>query len=189
MTNIHASALGSIKSKRKSEASRENGKKGGRPKKPMEVPLTQGYVALVDREDYEELIKYKWSAYKTNNTFYAIRNIYIGTKRTTVNMHRVIIEPPNDLFVDHIDGNGLNNQRSNLRICTSSQNGMNRGKQKVNTSGFKGVTFCKNNNKWQAQIKVNKVNLFLGYFDTPEEAYKAYCEGCIKYHGEFANFG
>lgn len=191
MKNIHASALGSIKTKRKSDASRENGKLGGRPRKSMEIKLTQGKVALVDKEDFEELNKYKWCANRTGNTFYALRNSLndVNKKKHKIYMHRLIMNPSKDMFIDHIDNDGLNNTRKNLRICTKSENNMNSGKQKNNTSGFKGVSWNKPKKKWIAQISINGVTTHLGYFDTAEEAYKAYCEACIKHHGGFANLG
>jgi hypothetical protein len=86
----------------------------------------------------------------------------------------------------HKDGNGLNCQDGNLRVCTSSQNGMNRGKQSDNTSGYKGVTWDKSKGKWQASIKVNQKTIFLGRFNNVIEAAKAYDEGAKKYHGAFA---
>jgi hypothetical protein len=192
MKNEHAVALGSIKSELKTKTARENGKKGGRPRKPMEIPLTQGKVALVDREDFKELNKYKWFARKDRKTFYAQRNCPRDTegKQHTIwiHMHRAIMQPPKGMVIDHIDGNGLNNTRKNLRICTNSQNRMNTGKQKNNTSGFKGVIFSKADKKWVALIYVGGKQVYLGSYQNKEIAYKAYCDGCIKYHGEFAKY-
>lgn len=189
MKNQAAVALGSIKSERKAVSSRENGKKGGRPRKPMEIPLTQGKVALVDREDYEELSKYKWCAHKKLRTFYAVRNSTkdFRGKGHTIQMHRKIINCPIGMEIDHIDGNGLNNTRANLRVCTHSQNLMNIGKRSNNTSGFKGVSFDKQLKKWLASIHINCKQKNLGLFATAEDAYKAYCDACIKYHREFSN--
>ena len=91
--------------------------------------------------------------------------------------------------IDHIDGNGLNNDIENLRAATRSQNGSNRGAQKNNTSGFKGVSWHKKAQKWQAQIIADRKHRYLGYFDTPEAAHEAYKAAAIKLHKEFANFG
>lgn len=138
--------------------------------------------ALVDDEDYEELSRYKWSAQKNGNTFYALRHLK-DEKQTTILMHAQIMQTPRGMHTDHIDGNGMNNQRSNLRVCTTAENQMNRGKQSNNTSGFKGVTRYKK--QWQAQINVNKKLTYLGQFLTKELAHEAYIEACNKYHGEF----
>jgi hypothetical protein len=184
--NKHAVALGSIKSERKSVSSRENGKKGGRPRKPMEIPLTQGKVALVDKEDYEELMKYKWQADKIGNTFYAIRRTKRDTngKQKKIYMHRVVM--PYGKEIDHVNGNGIDNTKINLRACTHAENLTNSGIRTNNKSGFKGVSFCKRDERWVARITISGKYKFIGRFDTPLEAYKAYCEACVKYHGEFA---
>jgi hypothetical protein len=93
---------------------------------------------------------------------------------------------PGDMEIDHKDGNPLNNHIENLRIANKSQNGCNRGKNKNNKSGFKGVMFYKAYNKWTAQIKINRKGKSLGYFDTPEEASIAYQNAAKLYHGEFS---
>lgn len=90
--------------------------------------------------------------------------------------------------IDHIDGNGLNNDVENLRAATHAQNGSNRGAQKNNTSGFKGVSWHKKSNKWQAAIALGRKNHYLGLFDTPEAAHEAYKDAAKKLHKEFANF-
>jgi hypothetical protein len=91
--------------------------------------------------------------------------------------------------VDHIDNNPLNNNTNNLRLATRSKNQRNRLKQKTNTSGFKGVNFRRDSNRWRARIAVNDKRIQLGSFDTPEEAHEAYKKAALIYHGEFANFG
>lgn len=150
-----------------------------------EIKLTQGKVALVDDASFEELNKNKWCASLGNKTFYAVRGFKKPNgKWSTKAMHRVIFEE-SKLEIDHRDGNGLNNQKDNLRPCDHSTNNMNKGKLVNNTSGFKGVTWNKSIGKWQAQIKLNKKPIYLGVFPTKEEAYKAYCEAGKKYHGEF----
>lgn len=149
------------------------------------IKLTQGKFALVDDEDFEELNKYKWSAQKGYKTFYASRGFRKSNgKMSTVKMHQVILGWPKTI-IDHDDEDGLNNQRGNLRLSSKSTNAMNKGKPVNNTSGFKGVTWCKSSSKWKAQIMVNRKRKNLGYFPTKEEAYKAYCEAGKKYHGEF----
>ena len=103
-------------------------------------------------------------------------------------MHREIagLTWGDKLVVDHINGNPLDNRRTNLRVCTNAENMRNRGKNKNNTSGFKGVTYFKFAKLWKAQIKVDRKGVFLGYFKTPEAAHQAYCEAAAKYHGDFA---
>lgn len=153
-----------------------------------EIQLTQCKTALVDDDMFEELNKWKWCTGRDWNTFYAHRHGgKINGKQKNIIMHRVIMNAPFNMVVDHKDGNGLNNQRSNLRVCTQSQNMMNRGKQNNNKSGYKGVSWEKHRNKWKAQTYINKKHVNLGRFDTKEEAYKVYCDVCEKYHGEFAH--
>ena len=152
------------------------------------IQLTQGQVAIVDDEDYKTLNKYKWRASRDGNTFYAHRfTLGKHSNRKLLIMHRIIMNVPCGMVVDHIDMNGLNNQRKNLRICTNQQNRMHQGKQKNNTSGFKGVSWNKKNKKWKADIHVNGERVYLGYFDSIEDAYRVYCEACKELHGEFAH--
>lgn len=108
-------------------------------------------------------------------------------KQTTLRMHRLLINASEGMEVDHKDGNGLNNQKSNIRLATRSQNRMNRPKQSRNTSGFKGVSWDKTHKIWMAYITLNNVQKNLGYFKSKEDAYKAYCKAGIKYHKEFAH--
>ncbi len=153
-----------------------------------EIVLTQGKVALVDDEDYEELNKHKWCTQNIGHNFYAVRGIKANRKKKQLYMHREILKlKTNDSNVDHIDSDGLNNQRNNLRIATYSQNGMNQNKCKTNSSSkFKGVTWCKTYNKWLVRIYVNKKKYYLGYFNDEEEAAQAYNEAALEFFGEFA---
>lgn len=154
------------------------------------IPLTQGKFALVDDSDYENLVKFDWQAIKSGYCYYAVRNgARIKGKRTPVRMHMVIMETPKGMETDHIDGDGLNNQRKNLRVCTRSENQHNRTKYKNNTSGFKGVVLTKYKNSiyFRAQIVVDGKKVYLGSFSSDVDAYKAYCDACIRYHGEFSN--
>jgi hypothetical protein len=152
-----------------------------------EIKLTQNQVALVDNSDFLELNKYKWFAHFKNG-WYAVRNVSKNGIQTQVKMHRVILNVSKNMQIDHIDGNGLNNQRKNLRICTNSQNQKNKGSYRNNTSGFKGVSWHKIHKKWNAKISVDGKRISLGDFSTKEEAYQAYCIACAKYHGEFSKF-
>lgn len=156
-----------------------------------EITLTQGQVAIVDAERFEELNSVKWYAQWSNATksFYAARRPCVDGKWTQILMHRVVLglEKGNRLRGDHIDpARTLDNRISNLRIATSAQNVWNSRISVRNTSGFKGVSFFKRLGLWRATIKYNGQYKSLGYYKTPEEAYVARCEATEKYHGEFA---
>lgn len=150
-----------------------------------EIPLTQGKVALVDDEDYEFLMQWKWRASRYRNTFYAERTEKSGSKKRTVRMHRAVlgINGPG-IQGDHRDGNGLNNTINNLRKATHGGNQQNKKKQVNNTSGYKGVVRHKNG--WQAQIGIEGKSIYLGRFSSLENAAIAYNIAALEYHGEFA---
>lgn len=147
------------------------------------ILLTQDKSALVDDEDFETISQFKWYAQKGRYTFYAARRTSVAEGRKSIPMHNQILGCNR---VDHIDGNGLNNQRSNLRPATNAQNLRNRGKQKNNTTGFKGVYFYRRRNVFQAYITVDGVRKTIGQFKTAEEAHTAYCAASVKFHGDFA---
>jgi len=142
------------------------------------------YVALVDDEDYDVLNQFKWYATKQGNTLYAKRNITVDGKHKKVRMHCAIM---NRKSIDHRDGDGLNNQKSNLRFCTRSENGMNRIKHKSMSSIYKGVSLNKPNGKWIAHIKINGKVIHLGYFFSEVDAAMAYNKKAISLFCEFAN--
>lgn len=152
-----------------------------------EISLTNGggKVALVDDEDHQFLSERKWR-FKRG---YASRNQYMeGGRQSEIFMHRLVLGLPKGfpLDVDHIDGNRLNNQKSNLRICTRAQNAQNRKIHKNKLSGYKGVCWDKKKGNWVAQLVFQRKRVYYGRFDSPEDAYKAYCDAAIKWHGEFA---
>ena len=151
-----------------------------------EIPLTQGKVALVDDGDYEELSKYKWYANRGGSTWYAHTHTRQGNrKRVFVAMHRLIIDAPKDMQVDHIDRNGLNNTRANLRLATRAQNGHNSIRSVTKkTSAYKGVFPA--GKKWWARIYFNGKCIRLGTFEREADAALAYNEAARKYHQEFA---
>ena len=150
-----------------------------------EIPLSKGKVALVDDEDYEWLSQWKWSCFSDSHANYAVRNDYSSEKIKHLRMHRVITDAPKGMDVAHLDGDGLNNQRSNLRVCTHAQNIQNAKMRSHNKSGYRGVSWYKTRNKWRACIAVNKKFIHLGFFDDKEEAARVYQEAAVKYHGEF----
>lgn len=148
-----------------------------------EIQLSQGYVALVDDEDYEWLSQWKW----TYHNGYAYRNITVPTNASgfgTQRMHRLILDASRFFEVDHIDGDGLNNIRSNLRLATRTQNSRNR--RGTGYNGLKGIAIHKFSGLWQAKIRANAKQIHLGYFKTPEAAAHAYDAAARQYHGEFA---
>lgn len=153
------------------------------------ITLTQNQVAIVDDEDYEMLMRHKWYAFKgTAKTFYARTNVRCPeakSRQQNIKMHRVIMNYP-ESKIDHINGNGLDNRKCNLRLCNQSQNKQNMDKRIDNTSGFKGVTYCKRNKKFIAQIFVNNYNKNLGAYICKEDAARAYDLAAAKYFGEFA---
>lgn len=152
-----------------------------------EIELTHGYVAVVDASDYEALNRHRWFAVIGNTgKVYASRTKVgaDGKRARNCRMHRELIDAPDGMEVDHRDGDGLNNRRSNLRIATTAQNQFNRGRAKHNTSGFKGVYIYLG--KVRAKITANKKVFQLGRFETPEAAARAYDEAAIRMHGEFA---
>lgn len=143
------------------------------------IPLTQGKFAKVDDEDYEWLMQWKWHF----NNRYAMR--WQNYKK--LRMHREIMKVSDDLEIDHIDNDGLNNCKNNLRICTTAQNSRNRVRAINNTSGYKGVTWHKRGKKWQAYIKLNGKSIYIGFYNTAEEAADAYDFMAKQYYGEYAN--
>jgi hypothetical protein len=150
-----------------------------------EIKLTKGMVTLVDEVDFDYLNQSKWCVHRSHATFYAHRRLH----GKLISMHRVILERmgfKNFEQVDHINGNKLDNRRSNLRPATESQNQWNRTKLVNNKSGYKGVHWNKDRSKWRASIRFNRHLYHLGYFTDPIEAAKAYNDAAIEYHGEFA---
>ena len=152
------------------------------------IRTRDGFCVIVDQSDLPILEGFRWFTYKARSTRYAATHIRKENGKDTVrNIHTILLfgNPKGRApEVDHIDRNGLNNQRINLRPATPSQNRMNRGRTRANRSGFKGVIFYQN--AWQARIGANGKYLTIGKYSTPEEAARAYDQEAIRLHGEFA---
>ena len=152
------------------------------------ISLTQGKVTLVDDADYEWLNQWKWYAHRSHperkEVFYALRS----DKRYTVAMHRLILDVPKGLQVDHINHNGLDNRRCNIRLCTQSQNTANSSHLRPNkTSQYRGVHWDKTHNRWRAGIRVNNKPYRLGRFTSEIDAARVYNRAALEHFGEFAS--
>lgn len=149
------------------------------------IKLSKGQETFIDDEDYHLVSGYNWCCLQYAGKHYAVSN----TKGKQVRLHRIILGVLPHQQVDHINGNGLNNLRSNLRICEPSDNYKNRKLGKNNTTGYKGVIPVLSKKgvvKFQAAIYVNNKKKHLGTYDTAKDAAKAYNAGAIQYHGDFA---
>ena len=147
------------------------------------IELTQGQFALVDDEDFKYLNQWKWCACKKTNGFIAVSNIILNGRRKSIKMHRVLMNTPPKMEVDHIDHNQLNNQKYNLRNCTHKQNLFN--KRSFGLIKYKGVSF---RGKYiRARININNHEIHLGYFQTQELAAIAYDNAARCYFGKYAN--
>jgi hypothetical protein len=146
-----------------------------------QIPLTQGYVALVDDEDYERVVRLgKWHA-KTKRGVNAVYACHSGSSK--VSLHGFVTGWS---YVDHINGDGLDNRRANLRQATHAGNMQNQRRPKNNTSGYKGVSWHRATGKWRAYIKRDGKQVHLGIFDTPEAAAHAYDDASRELHGAFS---
>ena len=154
-----------------------------------EIKLTRGYVARVDDDDYERLGGFNWMAAIRGRRVYAARSRpwKKGMTRGLLYMHREIMNPPQGLFVDHANGDGLDNRRSNLRVCTCQQNTRNRnGAQKNSKTGVRGVSYCKMTKRWKAQIGIPGIRTkYLGAYETIAEAAEVYWRANKQFFGEY----
>lgn len=151
----------------------------------MNIPVRGGRVAIVDDED-GHLAAGPWYAVDVGGGTYLLRNRKVAGKKVTVYLHRHLcgLLPGDKRQVDHIDGDTMNNSRSNLRVCSKHENARNRKVNCTSTTGIKGVT--PNGKRFQARISLFGVRRHLGLFDTAEEAGAAYRAAAAKLHGEFA---
>ena len=149
------------------------------------IPLTQGQNAIVDASDFEWLSQWNWQVQKGWKTLYAVRHDKtLPTKQTKVNMHCEIIGFKG---CDHVNRNGLDNRRENLRAATVNQQSYNMSTYNTNKSGFRGVFYVKRSRKWLACIKADGKRIHIGFFESKLEAAIEYNKAAMKYHGEFAS--
>ena len=153
------------------------------PETVSSIPLTQNACATVDTEDLGLLDEYRWQLMAKNHLRYARRN----DGKKTVYMHRVIMNAPANMQIDHINGNGLDNRKANLRLCTCSQNQRNSRKKHIATSQFKGVDWHESNKSWRARICLNGKQINIGRYHDEFRAAKAYDVKAVELFGEFAN--
>ena len=162
------------------------------------IPLTRGLFTKVDDEDYDKYAIYRWHAALDSGTrnanpkYRAVHKFYTGKVGKNIPLSRLIINAPDGMYVDHINGDTLDNRKKNLRLCTKAENGFNRGANKNNKSGYKGVSWVNKDKRWTAHI--NKTingeykQYHIGYFLTKEEAAEAYNEKAKELFGVYANF-
>lgn len=160
---------------------RENNKQGECMK---EIQLTQGQKAIVDDEDFEGLMKFRWYAtfQPRHNGYYAVR----WEEGKTIRMHRQIISAHLGQCVDHKNQDSLDNRRENLRFCSNSQNMANQGLYQNNSSGLKGVDWHASRQKWRSYIRFKRKKIYLGSFDVKQDAADAYDAKARELFGEFA---
>lgn len=149
-----------------------------------ELLLSRGQYTVVDDADYVWLRQWKWTLRVNQRRMYALRKT---RDRKTIYIHNAIMQPPMGFVVDHIDGNGLNNQRSNLRICTEQENLRNKHKRIITSSQYKGVSWMPRRKKWDARIRVNYKLIRLGHFVEETDAARAYDKAAREHFGAFAN--
>ena len=146
-----------------------------------ECVLPTGESFIIDSEDYCLVSKYRWVS---NRSGYFLAST--GERNSHVFLHRMVIEPPDDMFVDHIDGNKSNCRKSNLRICSQTDNNRNVGVKSNNRCGYKGVYWASDRGKWRTEITVDRKHIHIGSFETAEEAARAYDKCALFYFGEYA---
>lgn len=147
------------------------------------IQLTQGQVAIVDDEDYDELSRFSWYV---DNKGYAQRNQNEVTPRTTIRMHQQILGVIPGMQIDHLNRNRLDNQRTNLRYISPVNQARNVGMKKNNSSGFKGVSWWSKTGKWRAYITFERKPITIGYFFAKVDAARAYDEKAKELFGQYA---
>ena len=151
-------------------------------------------TALIDDDDASKVNQYEWYSFRVHRCWYVATDFSVHGKAKRIYLHRLVMNAPDKTEVDHINGDGLDNRKENLRIVTHQQNLANQKLSEANTSGYKGVTLDQRKKKdgtsmtptWMAQTKHNGKRIYLGKFATPELAARAYDRKMIELHGEFA---
>jgi len=139
----------------------------------------------VDDEDFEYISLFRWHGGGSKQRY--AKRMQSGPKKKFIYAHREILGAPSGMEVDHIDGNSLNNQKSNLRLCSHRENCSAFHSRKGRTNPYRGVSWHKTRGQFIARIRVNYLTIFLGWFTVPEDAAKAYDIAAVKHFGEFAN--
>lgn len=153
-----------------------------------EIILSSRGFTMVDDDDFERFGHLSWNPSPRLYTTYVMKSAWdrITSRAYTLLLHREIMEAPDDVLVDHIDGNGLNNQRSNLRLCDKTLNCANSRFRRDGRSQFKGVSWCHTTARWRATIRVRNCQIHIGRYDDDRVAAKAYDKAASSYFGEFA---
>ena len=150
------------------------------------LELTGGMLVLLDAEDYDKVREYRWHAIPGPHTVYAATSTYINKRVSVIRMHRLILPVPKGIMIDHVNRNGLDNRKINIRPCTALQNAWNAHRRSDNTSGYRGVR-PRPGGIYQACISACGKRISLGYYNDPAIAARAYDEAAKIHFGEFAN--
>ena len=156
--------------------------------------VIRGYEILIDYDDLDIVYSHGWNidkiAANKKKLFYFTAERVINGQRTKIRLHREIMkcERKDGKYIDHINGNTLDNRKCNLRICSNAENARSRKVRKDSSSGYRGITFYKQTKRWVAYIGINYKKINLGYYSTIEEAIEARKIAVKKYHGDFARY-
>jgi hypothetical protein len=151
------------------------------------IPLTKGQFVKVDPEDYIWLAQFRWHCKVNKDAIYAVRCVTENGRERRVYLHRVLMNTPDGLVCDHINHDGLDDRKANLRNCTIAQNNANRRSARGASSRYIGVSRDRRRDKWVAHIKKDGDEKYLGSYDVEEDAARAYDAAAWAQHGQYAN--